>query len=177
MESLLSIKDRLPRSGSCFVDVDWLFVSRLTTVLKPVAILTTRLQAEQYTAGDFMRDYLIMTIDLEKINGRSTSAIVMFMIEELQICLKKRDKAFQHPAILAALYMDPRFNNGMNTESGERMSREQLNIGRVSLTKYLYLLSNKPISILRQSIKFNLIPFFNFILFLNRIISASSESV
>lgn len=138
MESLLNIKDRLLPSSN--YDLDWQFISAMQQVLKPVSTLTTQSQAEQYLAGDFKRDYAIMRFAFEKLRMHAESATVLSMIEEMKLCLRSRESAFDHPAFLAALYLDPRYNNVNNTANLKKMTREQLDVGRVSFSLILLII-------------------------------------
>lgn len=132
MQSLLAIKDRL-QDGK----IDWQFVAQMQTVLEPVATLTTLIQEAQYTAGDFKIDYAFMMMAYKKLQKHTHCHIILGMIEELQLCLKKRESALNHPAILAVMYLDPRFNYASNTKKLHKMPREQLDIAYVSSPMFL----------------------------------------
>lgn len=54
MMSFAKVRDYCPTANRM---ADWAFVDNMTTVLKPLATLTTQMQATQYIAGDFFRDY------------------------------------------------------------------------------------------------------------------------
>lgn len=101
--------------------------------LKPVDTLNTKLQANQYTAGDFKRDFTLMQFEFNSLRRHAKSITDQNLIDELENCLLQRARALDHPAILAALYLDPRFNNESNTVNSKRLTKEQLKIGHVSL--------------------------------------------
>lgn len=124
--SFLRVQDYCPEA-KCLVD--WKFVKNMMTVLKPIATLTTKLQAVQYIVGDFVRDYSIAIIELERIIRKNPSKAAVRMATRLKASLQKREKAFDNPAYHAALYLDPRFNNCSNKS---RMSRAQRNSAIVS---------------------------------------------
>lgn len=131
MQSLLDVKDRLLVCAE--YEIDWEFISSMAYALKPVDTLNTKLQANQYTAGDFKRDFTLMQFEFNSLRRHAKSITDQNLIDELENCLLQRARALDHPAILAALYLDPRFNNESNTVNSKRLTKEQLKIGHVSL--------------------------------------------
>lgn len=115
--------------------VDWQFVDNIIAVLKPVATLTTQLQAEQYIVGDFFRDYTVAHIELASIitkMAKSGNTRCMNMAKKLQAAMRSREGAFESPALKAALYLDPRFNNRKVNVNNQRMSANDRKIAIVS---------------------------------------------
>lgn len=69
------------------------------------------MQTLQYIAGDFVIDYLKCKFQLNRISRKNLDGHGK-TADDLLACLEKRAKIFfnQIP-LLAALYMDPRFND------------------------------------------------------------------
>lgn len=131
MMSFAKVRDYCPTANRM---ADWAFVDNMTTVLKPLATLTTQMQATQYIAGDFFRDYIMAMMELDRIIRKSASRPVVRMATKLKASMKKREKAFDTPALNAALYLDPRFNNNQNSNPQARMTINQRKSAIVSIS-------------------------------------------
>lgn len=119
--------------------VDWQFVDNMIAVLKPVATLTTQLQAEQYIVGDFFRDYTIAHIELTTLITKMTKSgntRRKNMATKLQEAMRSREGAFDSPALKAALYLDPRFNNRTVNVNNQRMTPNDRKIAIVSINRH-----------------------------------------
>lgn len=82
----------------------WQLAQAMVDALEPVKVLTTKLQAVQYTCGDLAYDMIICQARLKAIN--TTMSLT------LSSALKLRQLAItDNVQYLAALYLDPRFNN------------------------------------------------------------------
>lgn len=90
------------------IEVDWEQLHGLLLVLEPVAVLTTKVQKEQYVAGDLYYDLYICKYNLSR-NGRK-NLLHMESVEEMLITLNNRiTKVISSPQFAAGLYMDPRY--------------------------------------------------------------------
>lgn len=85
-------------------------VEKLVQVLKWPYILTLQLQAEQLTLPDVYGNWVTMEIKLKK----EDHPLAVLLLQHL---VPRRVKVLDHPAMIAAVYMDPRFNGLLSTEN------------------------------------------------------------
>lgn len=116
MQSLVAIKDHI-----FDVTLDWTFVEELMSVLQPAEELTVKLQTVQYTIGDFVADYSICLYEIRKKTRGTTMLGAMNLEHDLQA---RQPMVFRKIHFLAALYLDPRFNNKESNNTGRYLTRD-----------------------------------------------------
>lgn len=110
LEGLLRLKEYHQSVG---MDPAWPFVEKLKDALEPVAKLTRKMQAVQYTVGDFSDDLSMCEAELEFMNLAPKSN--KFALDLLQAVEQKGQQFMESGAIKAALFLDPRFHGARKT--------------------------------------------------------------
>lgn len=111
MRSILGLQQEIK---SLHFELDWFLIRDFDRMLAPVEKLTRQIQLEQYTAGDFMRDYTVCVGKIREMQEDFT--ICHRKPEELLAAFKNREKLFmENINFLSALYMDARFNNRISS--------------------------------------------------------------
>lgn len=137
MQSLLIFKDQIEsgflqalpstsKDGSLYIN--WNFIEEFVKAFQPLAKCSSQLQAEQYILGDFYRDWLNCEIELEDL-----SEVNQFARDLLTAMRTRKAKLLDNGAVLAGLYMDPRFNY----QSSNFLSEEQKSTAMVRIVLYL----------------------------------------
>jgi bifunctional polynucleotide phosphatase/kinase len=80
---------------------DWSRIEDIIKILKPARILTTVLQSEQLTIGDFYGSWLKCQLEISKFNSSFAKNLLKHMKKRLAVLLTSE-------VVLAALYLDPR---------------------------------------------------------------------
>ncbi|GBP01583.1 hypothetical protein EVAR_68583_1 [Eumeta japonica] len=114
MQSLLSVRSQieagflqaLPSSSKDGdTNLNWDFIIDFVAAFQPLAKCTVQLQTEQYILGDFYRDWLNCEIELEDIGEQNK-----FAGDLLSAMKTRKVRLLENDAVIAALYLDPRFN-------------------------------------------------------------------
>lgn len=102
--------------GLAFSDTNWDNVTTLCEALKPLALLTTRLQAEQLDVSQFIYLWTHFAVfKLERLAESNNKA------ESLRKCVKVREQPiFENVVVVAATYLDKRFQQTLDTNAIER---------------------------------------------------------
>lgn len=100
----------------------WEFAKTFVQAFWPLADLENRMLKTQYLIGDFVRDWLFCE---SQILGLAFNKFAGVLLHELET---KRNLLMLNPAVLAALYLDPRFN----FEGGVYLKAEQKTVAVVS---------------------------------------------
>lgn len=118
----------------------WNILKEFVQVLQVPYDATISLQSNNCTLSDFYGIWLTMEIILKKMIEKKSfnTNIVKFMIDAL---LKRKSRLIDHPAMLAAIYIDPRFRseilkNDINAETAKTTIRniaQQINNLKFSL--------------------------------------------
>lgn len=123
LKSLWNIKDYV-----CTMDLatNWDFIKDFVAAFDPLVKCTEQLQNDQYTAGDFYRDWFSCELELEDLFANTQYAKLLHKAMQ-----DKRILLFENIAFISALYLDPRFNfiNSM------MLSEEQKNKAVVSIAR------------------------------------------
>lgn len=88
-------------------------IEQLMEVLEIPFKVTTALQCEKFVLSDFYGLWLEMTLKLNMIENIEFSTI---LIQKLQ---NRKGQLLDHPAMLCALFLDPRYNQEMSYEQKE----------------------------------------------------------
>lgn len=83
----------------------WLFMLDFMASFKPLFIATKQLQEEQLTMGDFYRSWLECELELASMEEDN-----QFAEKLLAAMANRKKKLFENNTLIAAIYMDPRFN-------------------------------------------------------------------
>lgn len=102
---MLNAKPHLSESG---IAVDWTKLQILEKVLKPLKCLTKQLQAEQYIAGDFLRDLFSCQCALERII-KHEPLYYLEATDMLTVLSRRALDITENIFFAAAIYMDPRY--------------------------------------------------------------------
>lgn len=86
-------------------DVEWEFCDTFLVALKPLHILTKKLQEEDMVMGDLFKYYIEFKIQLEKLPVEN-----IFKNKLLSACEKRTEKLFENIGFACGLFIDPRFN-------------------------------------------------------------------
>ncbi|XP_067617221.1 uncharacterized protein [Eurosta solidaginis] len=103
------------------------FVVNIINILTPLVDLNNQLNNEQYTFGDFYRDWLSCEIELEEL--LQTSWYVQYFVQSMQ---KYKQEILKEEAFQSAIYLDPRFNfNNSVMLSNEQKQNVQAHLTQV----------------------------------------------
>lgn len=88
----------------------WEFMKSFVNIMQPVKEATVRLQTAHLVVGDFMGIWLKMKLQLSAMNE--------YMANDILACIQEREELlFKQPAVVSALYLDPRFKSILKPEA------------------------------------------------------------
>ena len=103
LNELLKVKQHLVAETK-LPAIDWDVVDSLVVDLHDVAVLTTKMQKEEYVMGDFFRDVNLCTQNMENLLPNDLVETMIFNLDE------RTQPLLSSHTFLASLVCDPRFN-------------------------------------------------------------------
>lgn len=89
----------------------WNTLKEIVYVLRIPYNATIAIQAKNLTLSDFFGEWLLMEIRLNSLIARASFNKTNLADKMLSALLNRKDQLINHPAMLAALYLDPRFRS------------------------------------------------------------------
>lgn len=96
-------------TNSSLNEIEWSQVQNIISVLEPFNKYSKALQSKDVTLSDFFGFWLMLRIKLSKSNDQLSTQLLVQMD-------RYHSMLIDHPAMIAAVYLDPRYQRGLGTK-------------------------------------------------------------
>nr|XP_018915899.1 PREDICTED: uncharacterized protein LOC109043220 [Bemisia tabaci]XP_018915900.1 PREDICTED: uncharacterized protein LOC109043220 [Bemisia tabaci] len=117
LASLLKLKPFSEQLQIKLTEAEWKEIEELHKTLEPAKIATKVFEEEQLLIGDFVAYWMRMKGKIKKLNTPYADKLVSYIEARERIPAANRDTPLmKNPAVVAALYLDPRYFNVLSED-------------------------------------------------------------